>query len=190
MFKIVEAADSYEADILSYLRLSDSSVKRDSRNKAIPVLEVLKLSEEREIAVTELWSDYWARVPVDTWAGFADFMRQILEVRHMRLVFNSTWCSSVITRVSHIYMSIASPIWIFLTATLSLDPFLSPSPHRTRSRRVVLRSLTLSSLKSIPCLILARSKLLGTSQRTSHQKCRPPSGMILSKSTYGKWAHC
>jgi serine/threonine protein kinase len=91
MFKIIEAADSYEADILSYLRLSDPSVKQDPRNKAIPVLEVLKLSKEREIAVTELWSDYWARVPVDTWAGFADFIRQILEVRHMRLVFNSTW---------------------------------------------------------------------------------------------------
>lgn len=76
----------------------------------------------------------------------------------MCLVFNSTWCSSVITRVLHIYMSIASPIWIFLMATLSLDPFLSLSPHQTRSRSIVLHSLILSSLSSIPCLILQSSQ--------------------------------
>lgn len=78
-FKILNISDSYELDVLSYLRLSDSSVKGDPRNKAIPVLEILKLTEEREIAVIETWSPYWSSPPVTTWAEFADFMHQVLE---------------------------------------------------------------------------------------------------------------
>lgn len=84
-FKILNISDSYEADILSYLRLSDSSVKGDPRNKAIPVLEILKLTEEREIAVIETWSPYWSLPPVSTWAEFADFMHQVLEVCNIRI---------------------------------------------------------------------------------------------------------
>jgi hypothetical protein len=84
-FKILNISDSYEADILSYLRLSDSSVKGDPRNKAIPVLEILKLTEEREIAVMETWSPYWSLPPVSTWAEFADFMHQVLEVCNIRI---------------------------------------------------------------------------------------------------------
>jgi hypothetical protein len=191
IFKIIEASETYESDILSYLRLSDSSVHRDPRNKAIPVLEILKLSEEREIAVTELWSPYWSRPSVNTWAEFADFMHQVLEVRNMRhLVPNSIAYGVVNTRASLISMTITLPISIFLTETFSLGLSLPSSPRQTRSRRVVLLSSILSSLSSIHCLILARSNALGTLRRMSHQKCPTLSGMILSKSTYGKWAHC
>ena len=88
-FKIIDASASYEADILSHLRLSDSSINQDPRNKAIPVLEILKLSKEREITITETWSPFWSRPPVRTWAEFADFVYQVLEVRSMYLMSNS-----------------------------------------------------------------------------------------------------
>jgi hypothetical protein len=86
MFKIIDTSDSYEATILSYLQLSETSIHRDPRNKTIPMLELLKISEERVIAVTELWSPYWSRPPVVTWAEFADFVYQVLEVRPVFLV--------------------------------------------------------------------------------------------------------